>query len=190
MGPTKTLGFAIRAATDIAKGTELRELAGLMPKDGRAKHSEVSCIRPSSEHNQSSRVQRILFGPIRFLNHICDNPNAEVQFKLYYKIKKLIMIQFVAISGSSGFFAVTAQDIAAGEELLIDYGKEWFADEPGGCPCRTCKPGQQVQKRQFEEKDEATVAAEKADARKAKRRRKKDKKLARNVGEAGPSDIH
>ena len=78
------LGFAIRAATDIAEGTELRELVGLMPRDGRARHSEVSCIRPSSEHNQSSRVQRVLFGPIRFLNHICSNPNTEVRLTLCY----------------------------------------------------------------------------------------------------------
>ena len=96
-------------------------------------------------------------------------------------------MQFIAISGSSGFFAATTQDIAAGEELLIDYGNRWFADEPDGCPCRTCKPTQQAQKRQFEEKDEATIAAEKAEARKVKRRRMKDRKLARKVGEAGPS---
>ena len=84
MGVTKALGFAIRAATDIAEGTELRELVGLMPRDGRARHSEVSCIQPSSEHNQSSKVQRVLFGPIRFLNHICGNPNTEVRLTLCY----------------------------------------------------------------------------------------------------------
>ena len=82
MGPQESLGFAIHATAAITTGSEIRELAGLMPKDGRAKHSEVSCIRPSSEHNQSSRVQRVLFGPIRFINHICDKPNAEVSYKL------------------------------------------------------------------------------------------------------------
>ena len=75
----------------------------------------------------------------------------------------------------------------AGKELFVDNGDEWFAGEPGGCPCITCKPSQQAQKRQFEEKDEATIAAEKAEARKVKRRRMKDRKLARKVGEAGPS---
>ena len=100
------------------------------------------------------------------------------------------MSQFVAISGSSGFFVVVVQDIAAGEELLVDYGKEWFSDEPGGCPCRTCKPNQQVQKRRMEEKDEATVVVEKAEARKAKRTRTKDKKLGRKTCEVGPSGPH
>ena len=76
-----------------------------------------------------------------------------------------------------------------GEEVFIDYGKNWFSDEPGGCPCRTCKPDQQVQKRRMEEKDKATVAAEKAEARKAKRRRIKEKlKLERNANEAGPTE--
>ena len=93
----------------------------------------------------------------------------------------------MAISGSSGFFVIAAQDISPSEELLVDYGKEWFSDEPGGCPCRTCKPDQQVQKRRVEEKDEATIASEKAEARKAKRRRTKDRKLERSTGEAGPS---
>ncbi len=123
---------------------------------------EVSCIRPSEDHNQSSRVERVLFGPIRFLNHICGNPNTEVRFTLcYFKLCQLIIIQFIAISGSSGFFAFATQDILAGEELFVDYGNEWFVDEPGGVPVQTCKPNHQIQKRQFGEKDMETVIAEK-----------------------------
>lgn len=78
MGVTETRGFAIHAAKAIEKGHAIHELIGLMPKDGKAKHSEVSSVKPSVYHNQSTRVERVLFGPIRFLNHICSTPNTEV----------------------------------------------------------------------------------------------------------------
>lgn len=187
MGPAGTLGFAVHAATNMAKGHEIRELAGLMPKDGRAKHSEVSRIRPASDQNQSGRVERVLFGPIRFINHVCETPNAEVSCKLEHnRALRLIAHQFIAITNSSSFFVVASRDIAVGEELFVDYGKDWFSGEPGGCPCKTCKPDQQVKKRQLEDKDEATIEAEKREARRAKRKRTKDKKSAQRADEAGP----
>jgi len=75
MGPLDTLGFAVHAVAAIQKEQVIRELVGLMPKDNKAIHSGLSCITPSSYHNQSTRVVRILFGPIRF---ICMMPNVEV----------------------------------------------------------------------------------------------------------------
>jgi SET domain len=35
---------------------------------------------------------------------------------------------------------VACQDIAAGEEIFVNYGATYFEEEPEGCPCLTCKP--------------------------------------------------
>ena len=39
-----------------------------------------------------------------------------------------------------GFFILACQDISAGEEIYIDYGRTYFEDQADGCPCITCKP--------------------------------------------------
>jgi len=77
---------------------------------------------------------------------------------------------------SSGFYVGATRDIAPGGELLIAYGKGWFENEPGGCPCATCKPPQQEQKK--DPGDEASVEAEIRERRKAKRKRTKERKKA------------
>lgn len=80
LGQEETLGFAIHATKPIPKGLHIHELMGLMPGDNKWPSSEVSRIKPSSVHNQSNRVERVLFGPIRFVNHICTTPNIEVLY--------------------------------------------------------------------------------------------------------------
>ena len=78
MGQAGTLGLAIHATRSIPEGQRIHELVGLMPSDNRWPSSDVSRIKPSSAHNQSRRVERVLFGPIRFVNHVCATPNVEV----------------------------------------------------------------------------------------------------------------
>ena len=78
LGQEETLGFAIHATRPIPKGLRISELVGMMPSDNKWPSSDVSRIKPSAAHNQSNRVERVLFGPIRFVNHICAMPNVEV----------------------------------------------------------------------------------------------------------------
>ncbi|KAJ3538264.1 hypothetical protein NMY22_g5236 [Coprinellus aureogranulatus] len=122
MGPTMQKGFAIFARYDIADQASIWELIGMMPGDNRAKHTNLSSITPHPEQNQHTGVPRILFGPLRMVNHRCKSFN----------------IAFMAIRGTSAFVAYAVRDIAAGEELTVSYGNKWFGES--SCPCADCHP--------------------------------------------------
>jgi uncharacterized protein len=57
----------------------------------------------------------------RYVNHGCD-PNCEAEVR------------------SGRIFILSKRSIEPGEELLYDYGKEYFDEhlKPGGCRCRKC----------------------------------------------------
>jgi hypothetical protein len=84
MGVEDTLGFAIHAVMPIKSQQVIYELVGLKPGDGKAENSQVLDIKPSPNPNQSTDVKRLLFGPIRFINHICSMPNAEVSLLCFF----------------------------------------------------------------------------------------------------------
>jgi SET domain-containing protein len=60
----------------------------------------------------------------RYLNHSC-RPNCQL------------------VSTGRRIFAESRRDIGAGEELTIDYGKEYFDTyiRPRGCRCEKCRQG-------------------------------------------------
>ena len=78
MGHNKERGFSIHARCAIQKNQVIHELIGMMPLDNDSPHSRLSEITPHPAHNQSPQNLRILFGPIRFINHLCLHFNAEV----------------------------------------------------------------------------------------------------------------
>ena len=78
MGNNGERGFAIHARRTIQKNEVIHELIGMMPLDNDTPHSRLSEITPHPVHNQSHEDPRILFGPIRFINHLCLHFNAEV----------------------------------------------------------------------------------------------------------------
>lgn len=41
----------------------------------------------------------------------------------------------MTVSGTSNFVLCTSRDVVAGEELLVNYGEDYFED---GCPCLDC----------------------------------------------------
>jgi len=78
LGSDQTRGFAVVATCEILKDATVHELIGMMPSDGKTPDSDLSAIRPHPDSNQSAGVRRILFGPARFINHMCKSYNAAV----------------------------------------------------------------------------------------------------------------
>ena len=139
LGPSKNIGFAIHARRLIRKGEAIPELIGMMPMDNDTPHTNLSSIQPHFSQNQDHRSERVLFGPIRFINHLCINFNAEVSFPFFLISRLNVFFQYVAVYDQSAFIAYAIRDILAGEEITVDYGLGFFEDK-GGCPCITCKP--------------------------------------------------
>ena len=72
------LGFSIYAARNIKYHEAIYELTGAMPGDSETQHSQLSAITPHQNHSLPDLAIRILFGPARFINHLCKNFNVEV----------------------------------------------------------------------------------------------------------------
>jgi hypothetical protein len=53
-----------------------------------------------------------------------------------------LCIKYVGVQDTDclGFSVIACRDIAAGEEIFVNYGARYFEEEPDGCPCLTCKP--------------------------------------------------
>jgi len=69
--------FGVEAARNFCKGEYIYELVGHVPIDSLAKHTDLSVTVPHV--NQGEALEpRVLFGPIRFINHHCKQYNVEV----------------------------------------------------------------------------------------------------------------
>ncbi|RXW11893.1 hypothetical protein EST38_g13962 [Candolleomyces aberdarensis] len=121
MGPNSTVGFAIFARRDIPKNTKIWEAIGMVPGDNEAVHSELSSITTTKDQNQTPGAERVLYGPIRMINHRCRSYNAE----------------FCSVRRTSAFIAWSNRDVPLGEEITFNYGDSWFGDD---CPCYDCRP--------------------------------------------------
>jgi hypothetical protein len=75
------LGFGVRAAQKIHKGDYIYELSGMLATDNDTPHTRLSETIP---FGGASQDQRVLFGPIRFVNHRCVHFNAEVSFYIRF----------------------------------------------------------------------------------------------------------
>lgn len=69
--------FGVEACRKFCKGEYIYELVGLEPIDGSARHTELSVIVPHIDQGEALEP-RVLFGPIRFINHHCKKYNVEV----------------------------------------------------------------------------------------------------------------
>jgi len=78
LGSDLTRGFSVVSTCEIPKDATIHELIGMMANDGRTPDSDLSAINPHPDSNQSASVRRILFGPARFINHMCKSYNAAV----------------------------------------------------------------------------------------------------------------
>ncbi|KAJ7880229.1 hypothetical protein B0H13DRAFT_2542280 [Mycena leptocephala] len=120
MGPLHTKGFAIFASRDLKANEFIYELSGLMSIDFVADHTNLSVVTYPGES-----TKHILFGPIRLINHDC-RPNVE----------------FVHVTDTYAMTIQTNRAISQGEQLFIDYGREYWEDtqSPVKCPCASCNP--------------------------------------------------
>ncbi|KDR65222.1 hypothetical protein GALMADRAFT_148865 [Galerina marginata CBS 339.88] len=127
LGHANQKGFAIHATKDIIKGEYIQELLGLMPEDRAKNYTDLSTITPHSDNRNndknSSFDEKILIGPIRFINHRCFSYNVE----------------FVAIRDTYAFTIVATKDIKASEEILLCYGVNYFKEDGSKCLCEDCR---------------------------------------------------
>ncbi|KAJ6497601.1 hypothetical protein C8R45DRAFT_983543 [Mycena sanguinolenta] len=114
MGVEAEPGFGVVAQRGFSVGEYIYELIGLLTPDYVEGHSELStinCPRHQTRH--------VFWGPIRMVNHDCT-PNVE----------------FVEVTGRRAMVVCALRAIEVGEELLCDYGQEFWE---GQCPCKTCR---------------------------------------------------
>ncbi|KAJ7264021.1 hypothetical protein B0H12DRAFT_1217267 [Mycena haematopus] len=140
--------FAIIAEEDLQPQTVIHELIGLLSSDpaDNASHSNLSVLQ------DLDGIPRVLFGPLRLLNHCCV-PNARFDFKQH---------------GNGLTVTVrTNKIIPKGEEITISYGRGfWTEDTP--CLCVVCQGPQHVARPDEDLKQEK----KNKEARRNERRRK------------------
>ena len=81
--PNGPRGFGIVARRFIQKGEYIYELPGMIAKTSQPNiQSNLSIMLPHPRQNQGSEA-RVFFGPLRFVNHICDGPNITVSWQSF-----------------------------------------------------------------------------------------------------------
>jgi hypothetical protein len=79
MGPGQGYGFGLFARCDLPANYVIWEAIGMVPGDNLTAHSSLSCIKTCQGQNQRPGSERILYGPLRLVNHRCRTFNAEVR---------------------------------------------------------------------------------------------------------------
>ena len=187
MIPNGPRGFGIIARRFIQEGEYIYELPGMIAKTSRPNiQSTLSIIIPHHRQNQGSE-ERVLFGPLRFVNHICKGSNITVSLQiLTIHLKYKYICQWEAIDNSCGYTTVALKDIEAGDELYADYGSDYFNDLEEGCPCHSCNAQwyeaaeedayeRQKQQQEKEEMDKQVIADKKKERNKRRREKQKSK---------------
>ncbi|KAJ7271307.1 hypothetical protein B0H12DRAFT_1228962 [Mycena haematopus] len=113
LGITAELGFGVVAQCEFSTGEYIHELIGLFTPDYIDGHTELSTI--TCPHHETPHV---FWGPIRMVNHDCS-PN----------------VQYVEVTGRRAMVVAALRYIHTGEELVCDYGLDFWN---GPCPCKTC----------------------------------------------------
>lgn len=184
-------GFGIVAKRFIKEGEYIFELPGMIAKTSAPSlQTQLSMIIPHRRQKQGTTA-RVLFGPLRFVNHICKGFNVTVsRISVYFLYCVNNWRQWEAIDNSCAFTTVALKDIKIGEELFADYGSSYFEDLEVGCPCRSCntesferyeaeKIRRQEERHNQEEIDRVAIAEKK----KARNKRRKEKRKT-NTDEA------
>ncbi|KAF8698407.1 hypothetical protein AX14_001133 [Amanita brunnescens Koide BX004] len=116
--------FGLVAKCPLPSGVFIHQLIGLMASDASTPHSRLSEIHPHPD-NLGPREPRILVGPGRLLNHCCSIRGSKNQPN----------VAWCALTDRHAYCVYTLKAIKEQEELLIDYGSDYF---DGKCPCPAC----------------------------------------------------
>ncbi|KDR70301.1 hypothetical protein GALMADRAFT_144960 [Galerina marginata CBS 339.88] len=164
LGHAKQKGFAIYANKDIIQGEYIQELLGLMPEDRAEKYTDLSTITPHKDNrNDGSFEEKLLIGPIRFINHRCVSYNVE----------------FIAIRDTYAFTIMATKNIKAKEEILLCYGVDYFKENGSECLCEDCReiPDEEEEEAEVSKKGKDQINIEERDkAKKDKRAKQKEKR--------------
>ncbi|KAK7020006.1 hypothetical protein R3P38DRAFT_2454383, partial [Favolaschia claudopus] len=117
--------FAVFATRAIPAGRIIYELVGQLSLDnvdGEAKKKTTQL----SEMEARDGTSRVLYGPIRMVNHSCDASTYE---ELKPNCRSTIVVR-------------TLRAIQPGEEVTVGYGSDFF-DAEGICMCSVCQPDMQ-----------------------------------------------
>ena len=117
-----TAEAAIYARRDIRRGEPIKYLSGIQVEMTEQEEKDL-CSRTDFSIVLSSRRKRpsLFLGPARFANHDCDS-NARLN-----------------TSGPHGIHIVARKDIAAGDEITVTYGDDYFGEDNCECLCGTCE---------------------------------------------------
>lgn len=124
--------LGVKARRFIKHGSTIPELYGTMANDidhNRTKLSEIT----KYPTNTGPDGVRLLAGPMRLGNHHC-RPNCEVR-SCYPEFSSCSqMPQWIALDNTAGFVVQALQDIEEGQEIVFNYGADYFEDQRR-CPC-------------------------------------------------------
>jgi len=82
IGPGGPRGFGIISRRFIQKNEYIYELPGMIAKSSRPSiQSKLSIIVPHHGQKQG-KEERVLFGPLRFVNHICEGYNITASLQI------------------------------------------------------------------------------------------------------------
>ena len=117
-----TAEACIKARKPIKKGEAIKYLSGIQVEMTAQEEKELSSRTDFSIVLSSRRKRPSLFlGPARFANHDCDS-NARLN-----------------TTGPHGIHIVARKDIAAGDEITVTYGEDYFGIDNCECLCGTCE---------------------------------------------------
>ena len=114
-------GYGVYATTFIPSGTALKLLSGWRNLRVIDKHSIIN-TGGKKKYKSLKGTHCTLDGPIYFVNHTCMTPNVE--FTQHINIQKGLTVEMM-----------TKSDIFVGEELLVNYGDEFFDMKTKDCLC-------------------------------------------------------
>ncbi|KDR65697.1 hypothetical protein GALMADRAFT_148468 [Galerina marginata CBS 339.88] len=127
-------------------------------------YTDLSMITPHHDNRNDDKnpsfEEKLLIGPIRFINHRCVSYNVE----------------FIAIRDTYAFTVVATKNIKAKEEILLCYGVNYFKEKGSECLCEDCREIPDEEEK-ASKKHEGQINLEEQDkARKDKRARQKEKR--------------
>ncbi|KAF2714781.1 hypothetical protein K504DRAFT_355205, partial [Pleomassaria siparia CBS 279.74] len=138
---------SVTARRDINPREEIKYLTGVQVAMTEEQEKTLELARKDFSLVISSRkkTRSLFLGPARFANHDCD-ANAKL-----------------STTGYDGMQIVAIKHIAAGDEITVSYGDDYFGDDNEECLCQSCENRQVNGWAPFKPKEEEEEEEEEED---------------------------